>query len=111
DIYFQNVKGDGVKNRFHFTMNWNPSYSYSKLPAGYDPDNLPEHWKKLLRKPEPIEKGIPVFRNINISDVSITNAKTAIQASGMEESLLDGFSFKNVEIHSGSAGKIAFINK
>jgi len=110
DIYFQNVKGDGVKNGFHFNMNWNPSYSYSKLPAGYDPETLPEHWKKLLRKPDPVEKGIPTFRNIHISNVTITNAKTAILASGIKESLLDGFNFTNVKIQAGEAGKIGFIN-
>lgn len=109
DIYFQNVQGDGVKNGFHFTMNWNPSYSYSKLPAGYNPDSLPEHWKKLLRKPEPVEKGIPTFRNIHISNVNILNAKTAISAAGIEGSLLDSFTFTNVKIQAVTAGKIEYV--
>src|SRR5688500_179250 len=49
DIHFQNINMDSVGVAFQFTMNWNPSYSYSSLPAGYDYETLPSHWKTMLQ--------------------------------------------------------------
>ncbi len=69
DIYFLNNRLDSVGNAFHFTMNWNPTYSYSKLPEGYNYDSIPAHWKTMLQKVEPASKGIPHFRNIYVSDI------------------------------------------
>ena len=50
DIHFQNITMDSVGNAFMYTMNWNPSYSYSKLPEGYTQETLPAHWKVMLTK-------------------------------------------------------------
>jgi polygalacturonase len=108
DIHFENVKLDSVGNVFNFTMNWNPAYSYSTLPAGYNYDSIPEHWKKLLHKVEPAEKGIPHFKDIYVSDVSVTHARKAITATGLTESLLKDFNFTNVNITSATAGEINF---
>jgi polygalacturonase len=108
DIHFENVKLDSVGNVFNFTMNWNPSYSYSTLPAGYNYDSIPEHWKKLLHKVEPAEKGIPLFKNIYVSDVTVTHARKAITATGLKESLLNNFNFTKVNITAATAGEINF---
>jgi polygalacturonase len=108
DIHFENVKLDSVGNVFNFTMNWNPSYSYSTLPAGYNYDSIPEHWKKLLHKVEPAEKGIPHFKDIYVSDVTVTHARKAITATGLKESLLNNFNFTNVNITAANAGEINF---
>ena len=62
DIYFQKCTLDSVGNAFMFTMNWNPAYSYSALPAGYVYDSLPAHWKVMLHKVEPAENGTPHFK-------------------------------------------------
>jgi len=50
DIHFRDCTLDSVGNAFMFTMNWNPAYSYSTLPAGYVYDSLPAHWKVMLQK-------------------------------------------------------------
>ncbi|SDC10775.1 glycoside hydrolase family 28 protein [Niabella drilacis] len=107
DIYFHNIKMDSVKNAFHYTMNWNPSYSYSQLPKGYDEDSIPPHWKVMLRKVEPASKGTPVFRNIYVSDITargITN--DIITATGLPGSALKNFVFTNVHISGAHAGSI-----
>ncbi|WP_018628819.1 glycoside hydrolase family 28 protein [Niabella aurantiaca] len=109
DIYFQNIKMDSVKNAFHFTMNWNPSYSYSKLPPGYDLNTVPHHWKVMLTKVEPASKGIPTFKNIYISGINakgITNA--VILSEGLKTSLLKNFNFTNIRLSGKSAGTISF---
>jgi polygalacturonase len=108
DIHFENVKLDSVGNVFNFTMNWNPSYSYSTLPAGYNYDSIPEHWKKLLHKVEPAEKGIPLFKDIYVSDVTVTHTRKAITATGLKESLLNNFNFSKVNIMTATAGEINF---
>ncbi len=108
DIHFRNITMDSVGNAFMCTMNWNPSYSYSKLPDGYTYETLPAHWKVMLTKVEPEEKGIPHFKNVYISDVVVKHARKAINASGLDQSLLENFNFQNVEVTTANAGEISF---
>lgn len=106
DVYFINNRLDSVGNAFHFTMNWNPSYSYSKLPDGYNYDSIPAHWKTMLQKVEPTSKGIPHFKNIYVSDIQATGVKRVISATGLPESSLQNFQFKNISIEAAVAGDI-----
>ena len=108
DIHFRNITMDSVGNAFMYTMNWNPSYSYSKLPDGYTYETLPKHWKVMLTKVEPEEKGIPHFRDIHISNVVVKHARKAINASGLDKSFLENFHFDNVDITATNAGEINF---
>ncbi len=108
DIHFQNITMNNVGNAIQITMNWNPAYSYSKLPDGYNINNIPPHWAKLLTKVEPAEKGIPTFKDIYISNITIKGAKKAINAIGMEGHPLIGFHFSNVIIEGVSAGDIQY---
>lgn len=108
DIHIRHLTMDSVGNAILFTMNWNPAYSYSKLPAGYNPDSIPEHWKTLLHQVEPAERGIPHFHDIYISDINVTSAKKAISAAGLEQSLITGVLLQNVNIKAATAGEIGY---
>ncbi len=108
DIHFQHCSLDSVGNAFLFTMNWNPAYSYSRLPAGYQYDSVPAHWKVLLHSVEPPEKGIPTFRDIFVADIKATGVKKIINAAGLQSSLLQQFHFSNVNIRGNTAGDISF---
>ncbi|HEV7330975.1 MAG TPA: glycosyl hydrolase family 28 protein [Flavisolibacter sp.] len=108
DIHFRNVTMDSVGNAFMYTMNWNPSYSYSKLPEGYTYETLPKHWKVMLTKVEPEERGIPKFKDIFISNVVVKHAKKAVNAAGLEKSSLENFHFNNVAINAATAGDVSF---
>jgi len=108
DIYFRNITMDSVGNAFMCTMNWNPSYSYSKLPEGYTYETLPPHWKVMLTKVEPEEKGIPHFRDVHISNVRVKYARKAISATGLDKSFLENFHFNNVDINAANAGEISY---
>lgn len=108
DIYFHNNRLDSVGNAFHFTMNWNPTYSYSKLPEGYNYDSIPAHWKTMLQKVEPASKGIPQFRNIYVSGIKATGVKRVVSATGLPESSLQNFQFGNIDIEAATAGEISF---
>src|SRR5690606_21178549 len=86
----------------------NPTYSYSELPKGYDPEKIPEHWKKLLMKVEPVSKGTPTFRNIYLSNINIKGARRAINVMGMPESLVENIHLNNVSIEAVTAGSIKY---
>jgi polygalacturonase len=108
DIHFRNIQMDSVDTAFSFTMNWNPTYSYSSLPAGYNYDSLPKHWKVLLTKVEPAEKGIPHFKQVYVSDIKAVGIKKIVNAAGLKESLLQDFHFNNVEVQGNTAGSVSY---
>ena len=108
NIYFQNSKLDSVKNVFQFNLNWYPAYSYSELPKGYSYDSVPSHWKTILQKVIPAEKGIPHAKNFFISNINVTNADNAYMAAGLEQSLLSNFVFNNCSIAAINMGTLEF---
>ncbi len=108
DIHFNNVVMDSVGNAFLYTMNWNPTYSYSTLPAGYNYDSIPHHWKVMLHQVEPAEKGVPHFKDVYVSNVVVKYARKAMNASGYEKSILQNFNFTNVDVVAATAGEINY---
>jgi polygalacturonase len=107
DILAEDIQLDSVRVPLTITMNWNPAYSYSALPAGYTPANLPAHWKAMLTPVSP-DQGLPHFRNVRITNLQATGAHTAIAAGGVAASLLENFRLTNVRISAGKAGTIDF---
>ncbi|HVT86766.1 MAG TPA: glycoside hydrolase family 28 protein [Chitinophagaceae bacterium] len=109
DIYFVNSVLDSVRNAFQCNLNWYPAYSYSELPKGYNYDSLPQHWKALLEKVTPPEKGIPYARNLYIENVTITNAQKVFDVNGLPQSLLTDFHFSNSSVSAKELGSVKFI--
>lgn len=107
DIYLENIKMDSVRTFMQVGMNWNPNYSYSKLPEEFNEDSIPEHWKKMLEKVDP-EKGIPTFRNITLHNIHVEGAETAINVNGLEQSVIENITLNHVYIQAEKAGKISF---
>ena len=105
DIYIDNLKMANVGTALEITPNWNPSYSYSTLPEGYDINTVPEHWKKMVERVDP-EKGIPHFKDIYISNIEVDGARRAVFADGLEQAPLKNFNFINVKIVANTAGSI-----
>jgi polygalacturonase len=108
DIYFQNVRMDSINVAFQFNLNWNPSYSYSTLPKDYDPNAVPAHWKAMLNKVEPPEKGIPLAKDIYVSNVTVTNANTVFSGTGLKNSSLKNFNFSKGSIGAASLGAVEY---
>lgn len=107
DIKVDNIEMADVGTAILLTMNWNPAYSYSALPAGYTEATLPAHWKAMLTKVDPIQ-GTPHFRDIAISNVRVQNAKTAISAQGQPNSLLEDLTLTNVTVTAATAGSLSY---
>lgn len=108
DVYFVNSTLDSVRNAYQFNLNWYPAYSYSELPAGYHIDSVPQHWRALLQRVTPAEKGIPATRNFFISNVKITNALKAFEVNGLPQSQIDNFQFINSSVTAAELGEMAF---
>ena len=105
NIYLSNIEMIGVDNPFIVDLNWHPAYSNSMLPAGYDPETIPLHWKKMIEDVDPAI-GTPKFRNIYFNNIKASKANTAVRAVGIETGTLDNFHFKNVQLEAKSAGTI-----
>ena len=108
DIYLENIKMDSVRTFMQVGMNWNPAYSYSKLPDEFNENDIPEHWKKMLQKVEPPSKGIPTFRNITLNNIHVKGAETAINFSGIDQSIIKNVTLNNVYIEAKTAGQINY---
>lgn len=110
DIWFSNIELTNVANMLKVSMNWNPAYSYSKLPEGYSLDNIPPHWKAMLTKVEPASKGIPTFKDVHISNVKVNGIRNkAIWAEGLSQSMITDFHFENIVVKAAAnAGSIDY---
>lgn len=108
DIYFQNSVLDSVKNVFQFNLNWYPAYSYSTLPAGFTYEVIPAHWKSMLQRVVPAEKGIPHAKDFYINNIRATNSGYAFVANGLEQSLISNFNFSGCLISAVNFGTLEF---
>ena len=108
NIYFKNSVLDSTKNIFQFNLNWYPAYSYSELPKGYNYDSIPQHWKAMLHKVEPPEKGIPTAKNIYVNNIKATNSNKVFEVAGLEQSPLVNFNFTNSYVTASAIGTLDF---
>jgi len=108
DVYFVNSVLDSVRNAYQFNLNWYPAYSYSELPKGYNIDSVPQHWRALVQKVTPAEKGIPYTKNFYINNVKITNAQKAFEVNGLVNSQIENFNFTNSSVTAAVLGEMVF---
>lgn len=106
DILIRDIKMENVPLPFTFTLNWNPSYSYAKIPK--ELTSIPAHWIALSTPVTPPERGYCEFRNISIENVEIVNAARIFSASGLPEKPIVNVSFTNVNAQENEAGKIEY---
>ncbi|TKG94245.1 glycoside hydrolase family 28 protein [Puteibacter caeruleilacunae] len=106
DILIENVTLTNIPTAFEMLMNWNPTYSYCKLPDQYKDMEIPERWKILLKKVDPPQNGICKMRNIHFKNISVTNSKRAFKVQGYQEYPISNITFENVSVSTKSAGSI-----
>jgi polygalacturonase len=103
NIVIRGMDFEGVPTPVSINLNWNPSYSYGRLPEGAT--DVPDYWR-VLTEPVPPERGLPHFRKVRISGVRATGAEQAFAVSAYEDAPLEDFRFENVEIEAKTAGRI-----
>ena len=104
DINIHDVDMQGVGTVFSVQFNWNPSYSYAKIPDSIK--DYPAYWK-VLTEPVPPDKGLPHLRDVRISGVKASDARVAFGVASYKDSPLLNFQFKDIDVAAKSAGSIA----
>lgn len=102
-INIHDVVMDGISSAISVAFNWNPSYSYAKMPDNVP--NPPPYWR-VLTEPVPPEKGLPHLRNVHISDVKATNARQAFSVQSYKDSPIENIELENVAIEARTGGAI-----
>jgi polygalacturonase len=106
DIRIHDITLNGVGIPISMTMDWNPNYSNTSLPAGTDPKTVPDYWIKLTT-PVPPEQGLPHFSDVHIWNIKATGARRAFSVSAYPNAPLINFKFDHLDIQASSAGSIA----
>jgi polygalacturonase len=104
NIDIHDVDIQGTNAAFSITLNWNPSFSYAKLPEGMVGD-IPDYWRVLLTPVSP-EKGLPHIRHVRISGIRASGAQRAFSVSSYADSPLQEFTFQDLDIAANIAGSI-----
>jgi polygalacturonase len=103
NVNIKNVTLESVATALSVTLNWNPSYSYAKMPE--DVKNPPDYWK-VLTEAVPPEKGLPHFRKVHITGLKATGAQRAFAVSSYKESPLEDFELSDFDIEAKTVGSI-----
>ena len=97
---------EGVTYPFHFELNWYPEYSYPSIPETIPKDSIPDRWIAITRPVEPPEKGIPEFRDISFSEISVKDAQKAFFVNAYPEKPMSKLQWNEVTIQAAEAGEI-----
>ena len=103
NLRLHDFKMNGVPVVMRITMNWNPSYSYAKIPDNVI--DVPAVWK-VLATPVPKEKGMARFRDVRIWNIKATGATTAFEVDGFKEAPLERFTLESIDIEAKNGGHI-----
>ena len=104
NILIHDLQLDGVPIPIHIGMNWNPSYSYAKIPPGLA--NVPPYYK-ILAMPVPLAKGMMHIRNVHIWNIHAAGARRALDVSAFPQAPLVNFLLDHIQIQAQSAGTVA----
>lgn len=103
DISIHDIDLVNVPTAFSINFNWNPSYSYAKIPTGLT--NIPDYYAVLAQE-VPHEKGIPHLKNVRISNLKATGSRVAFSVGSYSDSPLQDVTFRNIDIQAERAGTI-----
>ncbi len=103
NIFVHDIDAKGVETAFRVNLNWNPAYSYAKLPEG--PATYPDYWR-ILATPVPAEQGMPHLGNVRVSNLRATDAREAFSVQAYPEAPIENFAFDHLDLHVKTAGAI-----
>jgi polygalacturonase len=103
DISIHDIDMQGVPTVFSVTFNWNPSYSYAKIPAGLA--SVPDYYKVLAQE-VPHAQGLPHLKNVQIANLKAAGSRDAFSVSAYPDAPLQGVTFRDIDIQAQRAGTI-----
>jgi polygalacturonase len=104
DVLIRDLNLSNVPKAFTFTLDWDPSYSYAKIPPAFDV--IPTHWKVLATPVIPIERGYVTIKDITFFNIKVTNSKRIISASGMKQKKIGPIHWQKIDAQGIEAGSI-----
>jgi polygalacturonase len=104
NIRIHDLQLDGVSTAIHIGMNWNPAYSYAKIPPGLKV--IPPYYK-ILATAVPLSQGMMHIRNVHIWNIHATGARRAFDVSAFPQAPLEDFTLDNISIQAQAAGTVA----
>ncbi|MCB0632126.1 MAG: glycoside hydrolase family 28 protein [Saprospiraceae bacterium] len=108
NIWFHDIKMKSVASPFHFELNWYPEYSYPTIPEAELKAGIPRHWEVMTTPVEPAEKGIPEFRNMRLSNITVEDAEQGIYANAYAEKPIHDLHWENITIEANKAGVLHY---
>jgi len=104
NIRIHDIVMEDTPTVIRFTMDWNPSYSYAKIPDGLK--DVPPYYA-VLATPVPEGKGIAHFHDIHIWNVKATGAKQVFDVNGNAKAPIDDVHIENLDVQAKTAGHIS----
>lgn len=102
-ISIHDIDMRGVPTAFGITFNWNPNYSYAKIPEGLT--SVPDYYAVLAQE-VPREKGIPHLRNVSVYNLKATGSRDAFSVASYPDSPLQNVTFRDIDIQAQRGGEI-----
>ena len=102
-IRVRNIKLQGVRTVVGINLNWNPEYSYAKIPDGLT--EVPSYWRALAT-PVPAGKGIPHIFDVRIADVTARGSAVLFDVAGYPEAPMRDFHFSRLDLEAARGGRI-----
>jgi polygalacturonase len=103
DISIHDIDMRNVPTAFSVNFNWNPNYSYAKIPQGLQ--NVPDYYKVMTQE-VPRAQGLPHLKNIRISNIKASGSTQAFSVGAYADAPLQGVTFRNIDIQTQRAGTI-----
>ncbi len=102
NINVHDIVVDNARTAIAVDLNWNPAYSYAKLPDGAT--GYPDYWKTLTT-PVSHDQGLPHVHDVHISHVT-AKTQTAINIEAYPDAPAADFTIDHVDITATKAGAI-----
>jgi len=106
DVLVRDLTMEKVSEPFTFMLNWNPGYSYARIPAGVK--NVPTSWTVLATPVMPPERGFCELRNLTFENIRITGARRIFSVDGLREKPIANVSWHNIDAQGHLAGSIKY---
>jgi hypothetical protein len=103
-IRVRGIRMQGVKTVVGINLNWNPEYSYARIPDGVI--DMPSYWRTLAT-PVPAEQGIPRIHDVRISEVIARGSEVLFDAKAYPEAPMRDFVFSRLDLEALRGGVIA----
>ena len=103
DVRIHDIEMVGVPTVFEVNTNWNPQYSYVKIPDGMT--GYPEYWKVMATK-VPKEQGKIRIGDVKLWNIKATGATRVFAVSGYADKPFERFTLSNWDVQAKGLGYI-----